>query len=710
MRGILLVLALALSAVAEEPPVRGRLCVSDREERLQLATCRETQGLRIDVPAAPGARRFAWLRSDGRALVVGRIDPEIATIDLDAKAGSVRAQVEGSSQRGWPAELRLDISAKSETWSLALPAASAAKLREIRVPQGTYDFRFEADHHLPRTRAKVPVGKDGYDLEVVTLEPRPRLTASIRGEDGAILAGAAVVDSHGKLLATADHLGQVLYEADCERPCTLPSQLVVNYPGLAGTRILVTSPKSDFDAGTVVLGAGGALDVVVRRPEGQQFPIRVEVTEALANDPRAPRVIAKETLAADMDRIRIEKLPTGKAGLYLRGDSPMQVVSTYVTIEREKVAEQRLDIRPTDITVRVLKGSAPVAGATIQVGVPHGQPDYDVSIGATDAEGRVRATVWQTEVMVATANVNDRTATEFFQPGEKSTEEVRIVISPTMLRGRVYDAERGEPLTAGSVQYQWVGSDGKSFTSAELDAQGRYEVPNVRAGKHTVVLQEPGFLPAEATIESNGTEEERILDLPLSRGIQHKVMLRWSDGTPVVSAAAIQVIESGRRYQRWSSDPAGTFLVPVARGTSPEIWIVPREGAFNAAVLDSTRDESTVTLTRPQGTLIVRTVDASGNAMPSSHLAMSYEGRPVDRWVLGTLRSLQGLVFKSGSDGVATLRGMPAGAYEFWAVQYEGDDLSVGRPGKDQKITRVYYPGGDLTVTVEPSVFRQRPR
>jgi hypothetical protein len=704
-----LVVSLFHPAAGADELLKGRLCIISGADSVDVSLCTEVSGKRLIVDAAPEPRRFAWIRADGAQLVAGELAREATAIELPGDRTAVRFTPRGQVDRGWPGTLSIEFGEKASDWNLFLPTTLAASLREIHLPHGTYKFRFAAAHHQPLIRSDVPVAGKPIDLGVLTFSPLSRFGATAARKDGTPLSGATLIDDLGELLATADYIGHIEYEARCTgADCSLPARVTIDYPGLAGTRVEITDVKRDFDAGTVVLDSGGTLDLTVKRPDGERFPIEVEIVEATRR-PRKLRTIATETLAADSDSVRIERLPAGTSALYLRGAEPAHVFSAYVTIEDAKTLEQTVELMPTDLRIRVLMGESPVSDATVTISVPHGRPDYHVPAGSTDADGRVGVTVWQSGSLVASAKVGEMSEMAFVRLAEERRKDVEIRISQTVIRGRVLDAATGKVMPGITMRYNWRALDdsGNMMRSLQTSADGDFELRGARAGRHTFSVDHPEYLPADTSLETNPADVERMVEIALQRGKEHPVELLWNDGSPIRHARLIEVISQHARYQYWQSDETGRVTLPMSSGSRKHVWVVPREGSFAFITIDSNRESSRATLPRPHGVIRVHAFDEEGRLAPSSHLMFRYDGRLIDGSVMGTITALQGARFRTGADGTATLVGFPPGAYEVWATQYDGDDLGVSPPHK-QKVTPFVHSGGDQTVTVEAWKFERR--
>lgn len=86
-----------------------------------------------------------------------------------------------------------------------------------------------------------------------------------------------------------------------------------------------------------------------------------------------------------------------------------------------------------------------------------------------------------------------------------------IALPPTTLKGQITDQATGNPVVMVQVQVQ--GSGERTFS----DAQGRYILTGLEAGKRTVLVSARGYQPGSKTVLLSEPGTEQTLDFVLEK-------------------------------------------------------------------------------------------------------------------------------------------------------------------------------------------------
>src|SRR6185436_10490822 len=94
-----------------------------------------------------------------------------------------------------------------------------------------------------------------------------------------------------------------------------------------------------------------------------------------------------------------------------------------------------------------------------------------------------------------------------------------------------------EPVVGATILDDVVSETPSSFQSI-TDTDGRFRLPMLDAGNHTIHVQAPGFLDHEPIdVQLARTDTQRELQIGLDRGIAVFFRIVDSNGAPVASAA-----------------------------------------------------------------------------------------------------------------------------------------------------------------------------
>jgi hypothetical protein len=166
------------------------------------------------------------------------------------------------------------------------------------------------------------------------------------------------------------------------------------------------------------------------------------------------------------------------------------------------------------------------------------------------------------------------------------------------------------------------------------------------------------------------------------------------------SANAVVVDESGVDNAQLT-DATGRTLLPLHAGERKAVFVFPAEGSFAAIDLavqaESAPKEIEIRVPAGVATIAISSGTGDGNVLPAVLFAIRHDGRfiPAPVRVAASLR--RGLPLRTGQDGVATLRNMPAGLYELWPY-FTPEQYSVIASGQAAAPVRLGATAGVNTV------------
>ena len=129
------------------------------------------------------------------------------------------------------------------------------------------------------------------------------------------------------------------------------------------------------------------------------------------------------------------------------------------------------------------------------------------------------------------------------------------------IRGQVTDVASGEPMTGATIMV-----DGQTDMATVSDADGRFAIPKVPVGRHTVRVSFVGYEPLELKEQLLSSGKEMVLDLKMTESIstldEVVVKPQVNKQLPLNEMAQVGArmfsVEEASRYAGGVSDPART--------------------------------------------------------------------------------------------------------------------------------------------------------
>jgi hypothetical protein len=242
-----------------------------------------------------------------------------------------------------------------------------------------------------------------------------------------------------------------------------------------------------------------------------------------------------------------------------------------------------------------------------------------------------------------------------------------VDIPSRSIRGMVVDDETGKPVPRANVILD-VSGENSLTTAVKADDGGRFEFSAALSGLHSVMAAADGYLPNTIRYTLEPNESGREVEVRLKPAASKVVQVQDAEGRPL-SEAAVLDFAGGTLTGSRLTDGAGIVRIPVPAGAQRQLFVIPRDGSFTVRAISS-RMADPIVVTVPPGaaTIVVKAEQNDHTPIPGMWLLIRFNGVPLPLEVVQELRTMQGAVPVSGTDGVAVFRSVPLGYYEFWPL------------------------------------------
>jgi hypothetical protein len=268
------------------------------------------------------------------------------------------------------------------------------------------------------------------------------------------------------------------------------------------------------------------------------------------------------------------------------------------------------------------------------------------------------------------------------------------------VRGRVIDADTGQPVDGAAVLLEMRGRDGETmFLRTTASADGAFELGGVVAGGHILQAVKPGYLPDQKWTFTIG-DDDKVLEKELllePYAGQRRLLVLTEQALPIAGAAVFFASRNGVREVA-RTDPAGRADVPLTFADETGVlFAVPRTGSLGFARVTRSEDGASdeIILRVPDGSahVEVRTESTAGEPIPRVGLMIRWNGMFLPQEVIGKINELQGIASGSDAGGRIVYPHLPPGQYDLWPF------------ASQEEFRRVYYgtpPPPAATVNVVP--------
>lgn len=645
-----------------ETAARGTFCVG------APATCQETSGATVTIPAAEEERTFVWRRRDGAEIAVGTVKPNASTVDWPARSVALRVKDQG--QTDFPQRIDLLVEGAAGRWAVALNRREASGLARLFLPEGNHGVTATAERRRP-ARVQISGGRLAYELMLI---PKPSISGRVvdqrtrKGIVGALITALPAETA----VAVTDYSGQFSFEPDEE----WPKALRVSAPAF-GTKI-VAAPASVTSTllPWTELSPAGAIALTVRHDE------EVEAELARLVEDAEKTAVASKVISPTAGTVQFDGLDEGEYELSLRGKGAFERYTTKLAVKAEQTTNETIELAPVPIDIHVVRETDGVPDVRVQV--THLSPEWKTD-ATTDSEGHVRGRLWQQGLFVAFVAPPQSGGTQIARKSLSGANEITWVIAlhGGTVSGMVVDAREKFPLGRAKVRLETKKAGGMQELTTSTNDRGEFSFEYVPDGTQTLTAHTTGYVMAEETFQLTSAARARRLRVELEPAEVQAVRVVSSYGAPLVGATITD--SSGGSHGTWTTDAEGRASVPIRRGEAKTVFVLPREGSFAAATLPASgsgqpRAEQQIVVPKGEVTIDIRTQDGAGNGVPDVELLLRHNGVLIPESVARLMFKLHGNMLRTGRSGAGQLRNLPVGAYEFWPyfTMAEFEQLSRG--------------------------------
>jgi 5-hydroxyisourate hydrolase-like protein (transthyretin family) len=540
-------------------------------------------------------------------------------------------------------------------------------LQEQSVPPGSYDLTIAAPGHRPVTRRLVAAAGETVSLGAITLRSLPRITGRITA-NGVPVANATIRATKPAIEARTDKDGSFALEVMSRRP----RFLIAEAPGLGTRTVDVPQTDGDSQLPAIELEPPSSVEITVRRPQTYREPLEVQ----LGVQGRGTMYwLTGRTLEPRRTKATFNELGAGAYVVLVRGKGPMQQLAAKVVLGHNEHRRMTMVIEPVTIAAYVRMGGQPLPNATAML---METDESTMTRVTTDAGGRWEGEVWQPSeyvVRVYAPGVSVATThAKFDHP------QVTIDLPAHVVRGRVLDAQSGEPVRGASLSLRTEWEDKAATAALRTDGEGRFIFRGVQPGQQKLAVRANGYLLHDnVQFELPDDVPVQELDEQLDPGVRREASVRDRHGAPIARA---NVLCGDEEHVRSSAitDEEGRALMPLPRDGCT-IYVIPEGTSFaqmhiTRAMIDR-QGALPISLSETTGRLEVVTQTDQGQPVGGVRLLVRYNGYVVPPEVARAIERVQGLAFRTDDGGVATLPGLPVGTYELWPYRTEHEAAQI---------------------------------
>lgn len=399
-----------------------------------------------------------------------------------------------------------------------------------------------------------------------------------------------------------------------------------------------------------------------------QHDADVEAALAIEGEEEERTPVASKIIRREDGSVRFEDLDEGEYELTLRGTGAFEQYMTTVAVKAAETTSETIELAPVPLDIHVTRETRGVPGARLEV--KHFDPRW-VAEATTDEEGHVKGMLWQQGMFVAFVTTPAAAGAHIARTTLSGVREIewRIALEGGKVSGIVTDAREKFPIARAKVSLKTKKATGEQELTAVTDEKGEFRFAYVPEGRQALTAHTTGYLVAEETFELGPAARDRQIRLELVPAEVVTVRVVNAYGAPL--AGAMITDDSGAPHARWSTDGDGRTAVPVRRGETKTLFVLPREGSLALSTITVPKGGEELALQEivvPRGevTIDVRTQDGSGDAVPDVALFLRHNGVVIPERVAQMMFQLHGNVLQTGKNGSAQLRNLPVGSYELW--------------------------------------------
>ena len=533
-------------------------------------------------------------------------------------------------------------------------------------------FRISA----PKDRYAVTVSAAGYRDAVSTaapetpvrfrtirLVPKPRVSGRVVSRrDGVPLS--AIVVSDAVVLGKSDEDGRFDVTIDPQEVKTID----IEAPGFVGRKFPLPPFRDRLDLGTIEVGQGATLEVLVTLPKTDPPP-SVFLLDQNEKD-RSKRLL--KSIPIIEGRGEATDLPPGDYVVLLRGPQPLQQYGTVVPLLEAERRTVTLEPDRISLSAKLRHGTDPLSPATLVVRELRSKWE---GTAETNEDGRIETELWQQGTFVTSVK-SSRFSPPFVtlqSAGSDATASWDILIPAASAEGKVVD-EAGAGIADAKVALRSETENEELIQEVVTGKAGEFVFNALKAGRHQLSATAPGFVTSTSPwfFTSEQAQKQSFL-LTLRRGTVRRVVVTDVVGRPISNARLLLVDRSsGSLIESMVTDLSGSADVKLS-DSAATLYAVPPGGSFGFVDLQPLQDDQTIFLNVPRSTGNIRIMASDGREPLSGlSLAVKTRGRILPAALLFQLTSLIRRLPETDLNGEMIIPFLPAGVYELTVDSFTG--------------------------------------
>jgi|GEM_PF-7066791 len=680
------------AVIADATDPKGTLCFRPAGGEINFTSGGCTvQTFTKEVAPAAEARDFVW-RTSG-SLVLGTLAKGERRLAAHPTLTASLA-VSSNDFNYWPAETHFDITSSdhAHVWQFSIDARGVDQLRNLKLPRGEYQLVVAAQHHRSLVRKIVVDGHGDFLVGRLAMTRLPIISGTvIDATTGTGLANVEITLPSQKVLAVSDGTGRFRGEVLDD----WPEYVRAAYPG-RGTKVAqLLKTEADTSLPNIVMRRGGSLAVAV----SPATPVTVELSRVEGESKHV--VVTREI--GDSGEVTVDDLDPGEYAILLKGTEPLQQHGSFVRIEAGTQNRSAIALHPARLHVNVQGHDQVVPGATLEF--LNKASNWRGIVADTVQSGHFDLGLWQTGDFTIFVTLPQRGGyiTHATLEGDGDINW-RLDLPSHAVKGRIADGRTGEAVPDARVFLKIAKPTGESTVWTNTNQSGEFEFPFVPGGHAVLSALAAGFLETRDVFElTDDGETNSVRPLVLDRAHIVKLTVSNPAGMPITDALIVD--SSGDERSQLRTDEMGTVAVPLREDENKLVYVIPKEGSFGTAMLESCDAHAAAVIGPATSTIrIIATAERDGTPVPDAGFIFRFNGTIVPPRVITVLGAEQGLPLQTGPDGTLVWNRMPSGVYEIFPV-FNGADANRVLHGFDAPRAQLSAKLGENLVSL---TFRQK--
>jgi hypothetical protein len=682
----------------------GNVCSAGAPDFRESQRCRPTDQAEF---AADPQSYFLWRSDKGAVVWLGRAEQESRLAFDASEAALISLRVRQAAPDLTKQQTTLTLKSLSgAVWIVPFTSEKLQQLRLLALPAGQFELIIRTPGY-PTTVKRGLDARRGKVLELspINIEHLPTITGVVHDyHTGEPIPGAEI--RSGDTTTFSDSAGRFSLNTSS---ATQEISLVASATNYASQEIIVHSGRKAVAPQQFLLTRGGSLRFIVQHEcvDDCAATTRLFMRREMATFSDPWRLVAQKSGAGKNIDYRFDALVEGRYAVIVEGQSPLERSVSYLTLGRDEKKEQAIRLNDIRLKGVVTLGDLPLAKANLTLSTDEELWSGNVH---TDANGEYSVRLWQGGTWGLTIDVPTERRQPFFSIrnlNDDADQSWDIAIPTRAITGRVFDRRTMEAIVGAEVVDHVVPhAPGKILSTTDQD--GRFRLPMLPAGTHTISVQSEGFVSSEP-INVQLTEADAQREVPIALDRARRVFFRVANaaGEPAPNITVydwVGALGLENRAPYWS-DAWGLVSVPILQGEQKPIYVMDQSGSFSVALADSATKTSAetpikITLPPPVAALTLLATTKSGPAAGMRFL-VRFDGRFLPPRIWDLVTGSLSRVALTGQDGRLTIPSLPVGTYEFWSYQTVDELRDLFTSVYTRPPTRVVLSPGPNTIKID---------